>query len=353
MDPEAVDDLCALGESVRESDGHGTAGTNRVQHGGTDDPWLLDFSANTNPRTPDGVVPVYEAALAAARSYPADDYSAFRSAAAAYVGCEATQVVPTAGGLSALRLAIGTHVDSDDEVLLPFPSFGEYAREVRLQGGEPTFVAHDALLDRDPSQFALVVACTPNNPTGDAYDPDRLHVYADRCAAAGTPLLVDEAFIGFTDLPSLAGHDGALVVRSLTKLFGFPGLRAGFAVATGDSRARLDTARPAWGLSTPAAAVGEYCMQQEAFVAETRSRVERERKRMRERLTARFEVYPSDAPFLLLELRDGDVDNLLATARESGLVIRDARTFRGLDNHVRVAVRLPEENDRLLDALDV
>jgi histidinol-phosphate/aromatic aminotransferase/cobyric acid decarboxylase-like protein len=38
-------------------------------------------------------------------------------------------------------------------------------------------------------------------------------------------------------------------------------------------------------------------------------------------------------------------------AREAGLVVRDARTFRGLDSHVRVSVRRPAENDRLLAVL--
>jgi histidinol-phosphate/aromatic aminotransferase/cobyric acid decarboxylase-like protein len=42
---------------------------------------------------------------------------------------------------------------------------------------------------------------------------------------------------------------------------------------------------------------------------------------------------------------------VVAAARERGVALRDATTFRGLDSHVRVAVRLPEENDRLLEVL--
>jgi histidinol-phosphate/aromatic aminotransferase/cobyric acid decarboxylase-like protein len=45
------------------------------------------------------------------------------------------------------------------------------------------------------------------------------------------------------------------------------------------------------------------------------------------------------------------VDDILETAREAGVILRDARTFRGLDNHVRVAVRLRRENGRLLEVL--
>ncbi len=362
MDPDAVDELCSSDGGTQASTGEagpdsgtGTDGDGgRVHHGGTEDPLVLDFSANTNPSTPSGVARVYDAALSAARSYPSDNYYEYRAAAADYAGCEGPQVVPTAGGLSAIRLAVATAVGRGDEVLVPYPSFGEYAREVRLQGGTPQFAQHTEVLGTDPSEYRLVVVCNPNNPTGDAYDAGRLHAYADRCQDARTPLLVDEAFIGFTEEPSLSGHDGVIVARSLTKLFGLPGLRAGFAVATGGYRDRIDTAREAWELGAPAASVGAHCMQQEAFVAETRERVAEERERMRTRLARRFEVWPSDAPFLLLDVGSSEaVDELRETVREYDIAVRDARTFRGLDRHVRVAVRRPYENDLLLDALDV
>jgi len=362
MDPDAVDELGSSDGATRASPGDsgmepgpGTDGDDgRVHHGGTTDPHLVDFSANTNPSTPSGVTRVYDAALSAARSYPSDDYYEYRAAAAEYVDCEGPQVIPTAGGLSAIRLAIATAVSPDEPVLVPYPSFGEYAREVRLQGGTPEFVRHTDVLGTDPTEYALVVVCNPNNPTGDAYDAHQLRAYADRCRQAGTPLLVDEAFIDFTDEPSLAGQEGVVVARSLTKIFGLPGLRVGFAVTTGECRDRIDTARQAWGLGAPSASVGAYCMRQTDFVEATRERVADERERMRRRLAHRFDVYPSDAPFLLLDVgTSAAVDEVRAGAREHGIAVRDARTFRGLDRHIRVAVRRRDENDRLLDALDV
>ncbi|MFB6303460.1 MAG: threonine-phosphate decarboxylase CobD [Haloferacaceae archaeon] len=327
-------------------------GVDRVPHGGADDPSLLDFSANTNPERPDGVAAVYDDALDAAGRYPDDDYPAFRAAAAAYVDCPSHQVVPTAGGLQAIRLALGVAVVPGDTALLPAPSFGEYAREVRLQGGEPTFVPHDAVLDADPAGHAVAVVCHPNNPTGTGYGDDALRAFADRCRESGTPLLVDEAFLDFTDRPSLAGTPGVVVARSLTKVFGLPGLRVGFAVATGGLRDRLETARPAWGLSTPAAAVGAHCLDCRSFVERIRERVRTERERMRAALDGPFDVRPSVANFLLLDVGDRSVDALRRRARERGVVVRDATTFRDLDSHVRVAVRRPDENDRLLAALD-
>jgi L-threonine-O-3-phosphate decarboxylase len=323
----------------------------RVPHGGTDEHDRLDFSANTNPDRPDGVAGVYESALSVSRRYPSDEYAEFRDAAGAYLGCDAESVVPLPGAMAAIRLALEVTVGPGDSVLVPAPSFGEYEREVRLQGATPEFVAHDEILAADPAPHDLAVVCNPNNPTGEAADPADLRAFADRCRAADTPLLVDEAFLDFTDHPTLAGAPGVVVARSLTKIFGLPGLRAGMAVATGDLRERLEAARPPWALSTPAAAVGVHCLARPAFVERTRERVAAERARMRDALCERFEVFSSDAPYLLLDAGDRDVDAIVAGMADRGIAVRDARTFRTLDSHVRVAVKRPDQNDRLLAAM--
>lgn len=324
----------------------------RVPHGGEADPQLLDFSANTNPRIPGGTTAVYESALSVSRQYPQDDYCEFRAAAADYLAVDGRQVIPSAGALAGMRLLFSVVISAGDSVAIPEPSFGEYAREVQLQGGEPTFVAHDELLDIDPADHALVIVCNPNNPTGQRYETGDLRLFAERCQAADTVLCIDEAFLDYTDAPSLAGTPTVVVARSLTKIFGLPGLRAGFLVATGDLRDRLHTARPTWALSTPAAAVGTHCLGQQSFIEETRQQVADERARMRERLETRFTVFPSDAPFLLCETTD-PVSEVVETARKRGVVVRDATTFRGLDSHIRVAVKRPAQNDQLLAALDV
>jgi threonine-phosphate decarboxylase len=325
----------------------------REPHGSSDDPDILDFSANTNPCVPDGVEGVYHEVFDSSRTYPTEPPTEYRNTAAEYVGCDTEQVVPTPGGLAAIRLAIELTVGTGDSVLVPAPSFAEYAREIPLQGGEPSFVPQDRILRADPAGHALAIVCNPNNPTGNAYDTDALEAFAARCRDTETPLLVDEAFLGFTDQTSLAGTDGVVVARSLTKLFGLPGIRMGFAVATGELNEALAIARRPWNVSAPALAIGSFCMAQNEFIAATRERVRTERARMQTALSGKFDVSPSDSPFLLFAVGDKEVDEILHRAREHGLALRDATTFRGLDSHVRVAVRLPEENDRLLEALDV
>ena len=363
MDPESVD------------------GVERATHGGTDRDDLLDFSANTNPKTPEGTRGVYEAAFDEARRYPDDGYSAFRQAAAGFLnrfhgnadtasgddlpgGIDPGNVVVTPGGLAAIRLAVSVSVSPGDDVLIPAPSFAEYEREVRLQGGTPDFCQQSELLGTDPEPYALAIVCTPNNPTGELPDPDRLREFARRCRRAGTTLLADEAFLGYLDSPSLAGTEGVVVARSLTKLFGLPGIRVGYAVATGRLRDRLETARRPWNLSTPAARVGTHCLtadrRGDQFVQATRESVTSERKRIQKRLSSAFDVVsppPSEpsAPYVLFDVSPSrrTVDEVVGTARIRGVAVRDARTFRGLDSHVRVAIKGADANDRLLEALDV
>lgn len=336
----------------------------RVPHGGESDRTVLDFSANTNPFVPDGVEDVYAEALEDARRYPDDDYPEFRAAAAEYVDCDVENIIPTPGGLAAIRLAMETTLEPGDKALVPYPSFGEYAREVTLQGATPLFVAQDAMLEATTNLLescALAVVCTPNNPTGEAADAEAFERFARRCGDAGTTLLVDEAFLGFTDKPSAASRswdpeqtrDHVIVARSLTKLFGLPGIRVGFAVASGDRRDRLETARRSWCLGTPAVRIGTYCLGKESFVAATRERVDRERERMRAALETRFDVAPSDAPYLLCDAGNEDVSEIIETASERGVAIRDARTFRSLESHFRVAVKDKNRNDQALEALGV
>jgi len=179
MDPDAVRDAA------------------RVPHGGSDDPDVLDFSANVNPRIPDGVCEVYSAALDDAARYPNDAYPDYRAAAAGYVDCDAERVVPTPGGLAGIRLAVETCVEPGDSVLVPYPSFGEYAREVELRA--PTGVRpHDELLDADPratrwpsSAIRTIRPATPPTQTPSVSSPRAVGAPARNCSqtrrSSGSP----------------------------------------------------------------------------------------------------------------------------------------------------------------------
>jgi histidinol-phosphate/aromatic aminotransferase/cobyric acid decarboxylase-like protein len=323
----------------------------RAAYGGEGDRWQLDFGTVVNPDRPAGITAVYDSALAAARRYPRDDYAAFRIAAAERFGCEAAHVVPTPGRGAGIRLAAETFLSEGDRVLLPSPSLSLYTQEVQRQGARAVYRPVQAFLDEDPSEFDLVLAGIPHNPTGEVYDTDRLLAFLERCRVTDTLLVLDETLLGLTSAETLAGTPGVVVVRELMRAYGLAGLRAGVLIARGDHRMALDSARPPSTLSRPSAMVATHCLRQSSFLAESREWLASERAFLRTRLAPGYSIRQSAAPFLLLDVGDLSVDCVLRTARGAGVCLRDARTFHGLDNHVRVSVRKRDANEQLLAAL--
>jgi histidinol-phosphate/aromatic aminotransferase/cobyric acid decarboxylase-like protein len=93
-------------------------------------------------------------------------------------------------------------------------------------------------------------------------------------------------------------------------------------------------------------------MEQQSFLEETRQRTESERERLRDSLGGTFDISASVAPFLLLDAGSADrAQRVVDRCREAGIAVYDARQVRGLDSHVRVAVKLPEDNDVLIETL--
>ncbi|WP_369039143.1 pyridoxal phosphate-dependent aminotransferase [Stenotrophomonas maltophilia] len=80
----------------------------------------------------------------------------------------------------------------------------------------------------------LLYVCNPNNPTGSISPPDELAwLLANKPAA--TRVLVDEAYLQYSEQPSLitavTARDDLIVLRTFSKLYGMAGLRLGLAAA--------------------------------------------------------------------------------------------------------------------------
>ena len=330
-----------------------------VPHGGTADPAILDFSANTNPAIPVGVRGVFSQSFDRCTRYRTS-HPGYTAAVADHCGCPQGWVLPTGGGIAALSTAITALTDPGAVVTIAGPTFGEYARLVRVAGGSVRPVALLDLAAADVSASDLIIICTPNNPCGRLIPIDRRDRLLEVAATEEVPVLIDEAFIDFTAVPSAAGHPAAIVARSETKVFGLPGLRAGALIVPPRYREKVEAVQDPWSIGTPAAMVAAFCLQQTEFITATRQRVALERARMRTALTPAFEVSPSAAPFLLCRPRHPStigvdpadpVGGLCRRAAAAGMAIRDARSFDGYDEHIRIAVRRPHENDQLLSVL--
>ncbi|HEX2133507.1 MAG TPA: Rv2231c family pyridoxal phosphate-dependent protein CobC [Actinophytocola sp.] len=332
--------------------------TDLRHHGDVDArPGLVDFAVNvrgTGP--PDWLRSRLVAALDTIGRYPsvADDRVA-REAVAARHGRSPDEVLVLAGAAEGFALLPSL---VPRLAALVHPSFTEPEVALR-QAGVPVrrVVLPDYRLDPAlvPAEADLVVLGNPTNPTS------VLHPAAVVRALArpGRVLVVDEAFMDAVpgEVESLTGAalPGVVVLRSLTKTWALPGLRAGYAVGDPAVLGRLAAGRPHWPVGTVQLAAVAACAEPPA-VAEAAA-VAREVAGHREALAASLTridgievALPAAGPFLLLRVRDGErVRNGL---RRRGIAVRRGDTFPGLtSDHLRVAVRDPETCGPLLAAL--
>src|SRR6185369_11758105 len=318
----------------------------RFSHGGTlfalaaamgiEPESLLDFSASINPFGPaPGVRPAVAAAFDRVVHYPEIGSPQLCRALAAYHALPAERIAVANGSTELIHLLPRLTGKSAGRALLIAPTFSEYAHALELAGWRIDYLclSPEDGFSLDLAQVAaglargydLLFFCNPGNPTGRLYPATEVAALHDLCLQAGCFFVLDEAFMDFAEEQSAkyllpAGDDDWLILRSMTKFFGFPGLRLGYAVASPALIIRLQQLLPPWNVGA----------------------------------LSGLTVFPGAVNYLLLQIKCG----MTAAALQEKLLaerilIRDCSNFTGLDGRFfRVAVRTGEENDRLLGALE-
>lgn len=334
----------------------------RCVHGGNSTDDIIDFSASISPLAPPDATDVLLAAYERIGHYPDDRYTAFREAAANFVGVDASNIIPGNGSTEIIRLFAETVIERGDRVTIPHPTFGEYEFQSRLFGARPRFIEYGRVKNGRISDSVLggskvLYICNPNNPTGDLLPRDVLIDLATRCSKNNIFLFVDEAFIELSDPEQsiadvAAENDFVFVLRSLTKCFAVPGIRIGYGIGTAKLAELLDRARLPWNLNIFADAIGIHLFKNPEYLERSRELIKTEREWLINRLNSIRGIHPleSKANFILLDISGTGLTSREITQRMlgHGIQVRDCSSFRSLDeDHVRVAVKTRAENERL------
>lgn len=307
---------------------------------------------------------------AACRRYPDPQPQPLRDALAALYGCAPAQLLLGRGSDEAIDLLVrALCVPGGDAVLVTPPVFGMYAVSARLQAtrlvevplrdGDDGFAPDiDAIATTALTQRAkLVFLCSPSNPTGAAIAPDAIAALALRLQGHAL-LVVDEAYGEFSDQPSAAAwlprHANLAVLRTLSKAHALAAARIGCVIADAGLIQVLRNCQAPYPLPTPCVQLALAGLSPPAL-AQTRQRVavvKAERARMATALPSVpgvSRVYPSQGNYLLV--RFDDAGRALRTLLAAGVVVRDQRAAAQLDDALRITIGTPEQNDRVLAAL--
>ncbi len=203
------------------------------------------------------------------------------------------------------------------------------------------------------NQPALIFLAYPNNPTGNAFDA----AVMDRVIRAAPGLVVvDEAYHAFADglsfLEAVLHYDNLLVMRTLSKL-GLAGLRLGYLVGRPEWIDEFDKLRLPYNVNVLTQRAATYVLEHLHVLEAQAGRIVAERGHLAAALGALpgVRVYDSRANFLLVRLPAAS--EVFEGLKRRGVLVKNlAGTHPLLSDCLRVTVGTPEDNARLLAALE-
>jgi threonine-phosphate decarboxylase len=337
-----------------------------AQRYGLDRDKIIDFSSNVNPLGPSSQAKrAAKKALSLVGRYPDPDMAELRRAIARYFGIKPEQVMCGNGSNALLHLI--PRVFRPRKVLVPVPTFSEYAAAAEAAGAE---VVTFPLKERDgfhmdPVEMAFALKgvdmaflCNPNNPTGQIILKAEMIEIMKYAFDHGVKLVVDEAFMDFIESESIIKetvHTSHIIcLRDFTAFFGMPGFRVGYAVSDEATIALLREGQEPWTVNIPAGHAAIAALEDWTYIKRTRSLIARERERLLAalRLLPGVETFPCSANFILFKLTSMDAYTLMEKLGAQGMLLRGCANFSGLsDGYIRISVRTRRENNRLIRTL--
>jgi histidinol-phosphate aminotransferase len=318
--------------------------------------WL---DANENPETPAAHQPLFN-------RYPEPQPANLVELLAGLYGVPANQLLVTRGSDEGIDLLLRTFCRAgQDAILITPPTYGMYVVAAGIQNArvvtvplirEQNFALDaDAVLKAVTPAVKIVFLCSPNNPTGNLLD--RAAVLKVVRALAGRAIVaVDEAYVDFADVPSLAeeipANPNLIVLRTLSKAFGLAGARVGTTIADPAVIAVLQKVIAPYPVPVPVLLAALAALAPEGLAAAQQSvgQLMKERARLMAALPVLpvvKRVWPSDTNYILIEVADST--RVMAAGRAAGIVWRDRS--KDVPHTIRITVGTAEENNQTLEVL--
>jgi histidinol-phosphate aminotransferase len=279
--------------------------------------------------------------------YPDFESAALRTAIAREYGLAAENILAGNGSNELLAAAVGTFVAPGTRVIVTRPTFSLYEKLVAVADGVAMPIDFDPRSGWLPLEEmagaagpgAVVILCSPNNPTGSVLAPRGI----DRLLATGAVVLFDRAYGDFAldELPPL--HENLVTFSTFSKAWGLAGLRVGWLAATAATAAEIRKVKLPYSLNIVSEAAAILALEnrrlRDAHVA--LAVAERERVAQEMRRIPGIEAFPSHANFIAFRAAKPLFETLCAR----GILIRE---FPSL---LRVTVGRPDQNNAFIQAL--
>lgn len=322
---------------------------------------LVKLDANENPYGPSPRARRALAGLAGAHIYPDPSQRALRAALAGWLGVDAERLLVGHGSDELIDLTLRLLLGPGDAIIDCPPTFGMYRFSAAVCGGQVRAVPRraDFALDVEGIEAAAqdgrvkaVFIASPNNPDGSVAPPEVI----ERLLRLPLVVVVDEAYIEFSGLPSLMAwggrYDNLVVLRTFSKWAGLAGLRVGYGLFPPALIAHLWKIKPPYNVNVAGAVAALASLEDLDHLQANVARLIAQRERLQSEL-ARFSFlrpYPSRANFVLCRVSGLSARQVRDALRRRGVLVRYFEQ-PGLTDCIRISSGTPEQVDALLAAL--
>ncbi len=318
---------------------------------------ILDFSSNINPLPPEGILKFFRDNLDYLKFYPESSYADVKSVIAETFEIPAGNVMLGNGSIELIRYFF--FVLKPSKVMIPYPTFTEFERYAKGINSEILHVnERDIYSGEFISQLDEVdacVICNPNNPTGKIVPHGIIEEAVEEAEKRGCVLLIDMAYSDFVEgIKNPPESESTFITRTLTKILGVPGLRAGYGFAPSRITERIERIRDPWNINSLAVmALKHFVPELEKIKKDVCGKLRNLRMELSARLNSidGFKALESETHYFLV--RHEIMGVIGERLKERKILIRPCDDFRGLDNsYARISVRKREDNIRLYTELN-
>ncbi len=266
---------------------------------------------------------------------------------------------------------------SSGKVVVPFPTFNEYPNRfgnentVWLPANEDfSYSVEDIVRSAEENSASYVLLINPDNPSGHFFTKQEVIVLAEQLSSKNVKLILDESFVDFAepeirftfiDEELISKHKNVIVIKSISKSYGVPGIRLGVLVSSDESLIeKIQKNTSIWNINSFAEFFLQIFDKYKKFYGSACDKIAEERGRFSSELSKipGVKVYESQANYLLCKL-SGEAEKIgslgLAEKLLDGynILIKDLSSKKGFEKgqFIRLAVRNCQDNDRLIFAL--
>jgi len=258
------------------------------------------------------------------------------------------ELVITSGADQAIDLLVRVFIDAGDTVITTPPTFSMYGFYTAVQGGkvcEVPLMTDDGysinvdgiIAAQRQTGAKLVFIINPSAPLGHAQDKERIVAVLDALRDKAM-VIVDEAYIEFSDLASFtvlrSSYPNLAILRTLSKYYGFAGLRLGSLIAEKEVADKVRAIAPPYSLSSASIKIAERLLTDSdtlARAAANKKRIiamRRETEKFLSSLSYVKKVFPTVTNYIFFTVDDADA--LKAFCAEHNYMIRSfASSFPG------------------------